>query len=61
MWENIGIKNQKVKNYKPLIFTSSTIGIKIKNIPDDLTITPWREMKGLKDEKLFKSILSHVK
>ena len=61
LWENVGIKSQKVKNYKPLICTSSKSGLKMKLLPEDMTITPWRSMQGVKDKKLVKTILSHVK
>ena len=33
----------------------------MKQPPEDMTVTPWRTMQGVKDEKLFKSILSCVK
>ena len=33
----------------------------MKQLPEDMTITPWRKMQGVKDEKLVKSILAHVK
>ena len=32
----------------------------IKNIPDDMNITPWRSIQWLKDDKLIITILSHV-
>ena len=43
-WENISIKNQKVKKSKPIICTKSKIGPKMKQLPEDMTITPWRTM-----------------
>jgi hypothetical protein len=61
LWENIGIKNQKVRKYKPLIGSTSKTGPEIKNLPDDMTITPWRTMQGVKDEKLVIAILSRVR
>ena len=61
MWENIGIKNEKVKNSKPLICSNSKLGPKMKQLQEDMPITPWRELQGVKDEKLVKTILSHVK
>ena len=61
MWENIGIKNQKVKKSKPLICGGSKSGPELKQLPEDMTITPQRALQGVKDEKLFKEILSRVK
>ena len=40
MWENIGIKNQKVKMSKPLIYGGSKLGPDMKQLPQDMTITP---------------------
>ena len=61
LWENIGIKGHKVKKYKPLISTNNKSGLEIKLLLEDMNITPWRSMQGVKDEKLVKTILSHVK
>ena len=33
----------------------------MKQLPEDMTITPWRAMQGVKDEKIVKAILSHVR
>ena len=33
----------------------------MKQLPEDMTITPWREMQGVKDEKIVKTILSRVR
>ena len=33
----------------------------IKNLPDDMTITPWTSMQGVKDDKLIITILSRVR
>ena len=33
----------------------------MKLLVEDMNITPWRERQGVKDEKLVKTILSHVK
>jgi hypothetical protein len=60
LWENISIENQKVRKYKPLIGSTSKTCPEIKNLPDDMTITPWRMMQGVKDEKLAIVILSRV-
>ena len=60
-WENISIKNQKVKKSKPIICTNSKGGPEMKQLPEDMTITPWRTMQGVKDDKLVKSVLARVK
>ena len=60
-WEDIGIKNQRVKKSKPLICSSSKSTPEMKQLLDDMTITPWRAMQGVKDEKIVKAILSHVR
>lgn len=39
-WENISIKNQKVRKSKPIICTNSKAGPKMKQLPEDMTITP---------------------
>jgi len=61
MWENIGTKNQKVKNPKPLICSSSKSSPEMKLLLEYMTITPWRALKGVKDENIVKKILSRVK
>jgi hypothetical protein len=61
LWENISIKVQRIKKAKPLISGTSKIGSDIKNIPDDMTITPWRSIQGVKDDKLIITILSCVR
>ena len=33
----------------------------IKNFPDDMTITPWITIQGVKDEIIIATILSQVK
>lgn len=58
---NISIKIQKVKRSKPIICTNSKTCPEMKQPPEDMTITPWRTMQGVKDEKLVKSVLSRVK
>ena len=40
LWENVSIKNQRVKKDKPLICGTSKT--------DDMTITPWRSIQGLR-------------
>jgi len=32
----------------------------MKQLLEDMTITPWRALKGVKDEKIVKEILSRV-
>jgi hypothetical protein len=60
LWKNISIKNLRAKKDKPLICGISKIGLEIKNLPDDMTITPWRTIQGVKDEKPIIAILSCV-
>lgn len=33
----------------------------MKNMPEDMTITPWRSMQGMKNERVGIAILSCVK
>ena len=40
LWENIGIKNKKVKKIKVVPGTSGKSSPKVKNLPEDMTITP---------------------
>jgi hypothetical protein len=61
LWKNISIKNQRVKKAKPLICGTSKTCPEIKNIPDDMTITPWRSIQGVKDNKIIINILSHIR
>ena len=61
MWENIDIKNQNVKKFKLLICSSNKSGPEMKQLPKDMTNTPWRALQGANDEKLVKEILSRVK
>ena len=61
MWEDIGIKNQRVKKSKPLICSNSKSAPELKQLQDDMTIMPWRAMQGVKDEKIVKTILSRVR
>ena len=61
MWDNIDIKNQKVKKIKVFAWSSSQGGPGIKNFPKDMTITPWIALQGVKDEMLISTILSYVK
>lgn len=61
MWKNIGIKNQKVKKSKSLICSNSESGPEMKQLSEDMTITPWRALQGVKDEKIVQAILSRVR
>ena len=61
LWENVGIKSQKVKKSKPLICSNSKSGPKMKLLPEDMTIRPWISMQGVKDENIVKTILSRIK
>lgn len=61
MWDKIGIKNKKDKMSKPLICGNNKSGPEMKQLLEDMTIIPWRELQGLKDKKHSKAILSHVK
>ena len=44
-----------------MICGTNKIGSKIKNLLDDMTITLWRTIQGMKDEKLIIAILSRVR
>ena len=57
----VSIKNQRVKKSKPLICKNNKSAPEMKQLPDDMTITPWRAMQRIKDEKIVKTILSHVR
>ena len=61
MWENIGIKNQKVKKIKEGAWSRSQGGPDVKNFLEYMTIKPWRSLQGVKDETLLCTIFSHVK
>jgi hypothetical protein len=52
LWENVSIKNQRVKKAKPLIYDTIKTGPDIQNILDDMTITPWRSIQGVQMIKL---------
>ena len=60
-WENIGIKNQKLKKINASAWSSGQGGPGVKNFLEDMTITPWRELQGVKDETLISTFLSRVK
>jgi hypothetical protein len=61
LWENISIKNQRVKKAKLLICGTSKTSPDIKHILDDMTITPWRSIQEVKDDKLIITVLSRVR
>jgi hypothetical protein len=61
LWENISIKNQRFKKARPLICGTSKTCPDIKNLHDDMTITPWRSIQGVNDDKLIITILSCVR
>jgi hypothetical protein len=60
LWENISIKNQRIKKAKPLICGTSKTSPDIKSLLDDMTITPWRSIR-LNDDKLIITILFCVR
>ena len=59
MWENISIRNQKVKKSKVVPWTGGKSSPKVKNLPEDMTITPWRTIQGVKDETLIATKYCH--
>ena len=56
-WE----KKSKSEKSKVVPWTSGKWGPDIKNLPEDMAITPWRTMQGVKEETLIATILSWVK
>ena len=44
MWNNIVIKNQKVKKIKAAAWSSGQGGLDVKNMPEDTNRTPWRAL-----------------
>ena len=66
MWENKEVKGQRQKKVKvdPQLELKSTaakkIDLTIKVAADDMKLTPWRSMQGIKDEQLLVSVLSRV-
>ena len=46
---------------KPLICSNSKLGPEMKQLLEDMTITPQRALQGVKDEKIVKEILSCVR
>ena len=54
-------KKSKSEISKVLPWTGGKSGPDIKKLPEEMTITPWITMKGVKDEALIVAILSWVK
>ena len=51
----------KVKKIKTLVRNIGKIGSEMKNMSEDMTITPCRLMQWVKDERVFMALLSRVK
>ena len=66
MWENKEVKGQRQKKSKvdPQLELKSTsaknIHLTIKETADDMKLSLWRAMQGIKDEQLLVSVLSRV-
>ena len=66
LWENKEVKGQKVKKGKvdPQVEVKGAKGKKIDYIieeaAEDMKLTPWRALQGIKDETLLISVLSRV-
>ena len=66
MWENKEVKGQRQRKGKvdPQLESKSTatkkIDLTIEEATDDMKLTPWSSMQGIKDEQLNVSILSRV-
>ena len=66
MWENKEVKGQRQKKCRvdPQLELKSTatkkIDLTIKEAVDDMKMSLWRAMKGIKDEQLLVSVLSRV-
>ena len=66
MWEAKEVKGQKVKKGKvdPHVEVKGTKGKKtdytIEEAAEDMKLTPWRALQGIKDETLLVSVLSRV-
>ena len=63
MWENKEVKAQCQRKRKvdPQLELKSTaakkIDLTIEEATDDMKLTPWRSMQGIKDEQLLVSVL----
>ena len=66
MWENKEIKGQRQKKSRvdPQLELKSTAAIKIdltiEEATDDMKLSLWRAIQGIKDEQLLVSVLSRV-
>ena len=66
MWENKEVKGQlqwkgKVDPQMELkSIAAKKIDLTIEEATDDMKLTPWRSMQGIKDEQLLVSVLSRV-
>ena len=66
MWESKEVKGQRQKEYQvdPQLELKSTtakkIDLTIEEAVDDMKLTLWRAMQGIKDEQLLVSVLSRV-
>ena len=66
MWENKEVKGQRQRKGKvdaQLELKSTTakkIDLTIEEATNDMKLTPWRSMQGIKDEQLLVSVLSRV-
>mgnify|MGYP000382597286 FL=1 len=66
MWENKEVKGQKVRKGKidPQVEAKGTKGKRtdytIEEAAEDMKLTPWRALQGIKDETLLVSVLSRV-
>jgi hypothetical protein len=66
MWESKEVKGQKVKKGKidPQVEAKATknkkLDFTIEEVAEDMKLTPWRSLQGIKDETLLVSVLSRV-
>ena len=66
MWENKEVSGQKQKKSKvdPQLelhgSKAKKIDLTIEEAADDMKLTPWRSLQGIKDETLLVSVLSRV-
>ena len=66
LWENKEVKGQKAKKGKvdPQVEVKGIKGKKIdytiEEAAEDMKLTPWRALQGIKDETLLVSVLSRV-
>ena len=66
MWESKEVKGQKMKKGKidPQVDVKGAKGKKvdftIEEVAEDMKLTPWRALQGIKDERLIVCVLSRV-